>query len=306
MLVLVAGVTGNIGQKLTKALTDRGHHVRGLGRNPKKLSPESLAALERFEACASYDDVSALNRACAGVDAIICAYYMDPRLQLEGQLFLLRAAERAGVETYVAASWSGDWSKLQLGMHEAYDAYVSFRHYVEMTSLIKPIYIYTGIFAETMFSTYGHGHVGPDMPLMWDSETKTMSIWGSGHTTWFWTSERNAAEFTAEIVQRDDAAQGGFWNVCSGAHTLREIAQIYQRERGVKVTIKILGSVDDLEAKALAARRNGDKRNYHLYTGLFYQLYANNGALNFQKLDNNKLETLGISIEGFLREYPQI
>jgi nucleoside-diphosphate-sugar epimerase len=306
MLVLIAGVSGNIGQKLAQSLIRRGHLVRGLGRSPHRLARETLAALERFETCSGYDDIPALDRACHGVDAVVCAYGMDPRLQLDGQLLLLRAAERAEVNIYVAASWNGDWSKLGLGEHEAYDAYVSFRHHVEVTSPINPIFIYIGIFAETIFSMFGHGHVGPDMPLVWDPNTKTMNIWGSGHTTWFWTTESDAAEFTAEIILRDDAAEGGFWNVCSGAHSLRQIAKIYESERGTKVNLNIQGSIDDLETKALNARSSGKRRKYHLYTGLFYQLYASNGALNFQKLDNDKLQISGTSIEDFLREHPHI
>ncbi|KAL2675739.1 hypothetical protein Neosp_011930 [[Neocosmospora] mangrovei] len=275
MLVLIAGITGNVGQKLVRSLSNRGHQVRGLARSPEKLSPETRASLERFEVCSGYDDIPALDRACAGVDAVVCAYGMDPRLQLDGQLLLLRAAERAEVEIYVAASWNGDWSKLELGKHEAYDAYVSFRHHVEMTSPIKPIYMFIGIFAETMFSMFGHGH----------SDT---------------------AEFTAEVIQRDDAAQGGFWNVCSGAHSLRQVAEIYERERGVKVNLNIQGSIGELEAKAQDARSKGDKRKYYLYTGLFYQLYASNGALNFRKLDNDRLPVSGMTIEEFLRQNPQI
>lgn len=270
MLVLIAGITGNLGQKIAHSLLVRGHGVRGLGRNPQKLDSDTMVALEHFEAYSGHEDIPALDRACAGVDAVICAYGMDPRLQLDGQLLLLCATERAGVNIYVGASWNGDWSKLELGKHEAYDAYVSFRHQAEMSSPIKPIYIFIGIFAETLFSTAGHGHVGPDMPLVWDADTKTFNIWGSGFTTWFWTTEKDAAEFTAEIVQRDDAAQGGFWNVCSDAQSLREIARVYERERDTEVTLSVQGSIDDLETQALTARKNEDKRNFYLYTELFY------------------------------------
>jgi len=306
MLILIAGVSGNIGQKLAESLITRGHNVRGLGRSPEKLSPEIRSSLTNFEVCTGYSDIPALDRACAGVDAIICAYGMDPQLQLDGQLLLLRAAERAGVKIYVAASWNGDWSKLALGKHEAYDAYVSFRHHAEMTSPIRPIYVYIGIFAETMFSMFGHGHVGPDMPLVWNSDTKTVNIWGSGHTTWFWTSEKDAAEFTAEIVLREDASQGGSWNVCSGAHSLRQLAKVYESERGVKVNLKTHGTIEELEAKALVARKNGVKRKYYLYTGLFYQLYASNGELNFLKLDNDKFQITGTTLEKFLKQHPEI
>jgi uncharacterized protein YbjT (DUF2867 family) len=38
MLILIAGITGNIGQKLAIEAETRGHAVRGLGRNRNKLS----------------------------------------------------------------------------------------------------------------------------------------------------------------------------------------------------------------------------------------------------------------------------
>jgi hypothetical protein len=165
MLVLVAGVTGNMGQKLVTSLKTRGHQVRGLGRSSSKLQPEVRSSLEKFVEFSGFDDIPALNTAYSGVDAVICAYGMDPSIQLEGQLLLLRATERAGVKIFVAQSWNHDWSELELGQHDAYDAYVSFHHHVKMTSDIRPIYVFTGVFAETLWSTAGHGHVGPDMPF---------------------------------------------------------------------------------------------------------------------------------------------
>lgn len=306
MLILVAGVSGNMGQKLVHSLTSRGHRVRGLGRDASKLVPHTYALLDDFVTCEVYYDSASLDRACAGVDGIICAYGMDPRLQLEGQLLLLRAAERANVCIYVTACWNHDWSKLELGKHEAYDALVSFRHHVEMTSDIKPIYVFNSIFAETLFSTIGHGHVGPDMPLVWDSSTKTMNIWGTGHSVWYWTTEQDSAEFTAEIIQRNDAAQGGCWNVCSGANSLLEIAKVYEQERDVQVKLNKLGTIDDLREKALKARKEGRKTDYRLYIGWFYQLYAIDGTWVFPKLDNDILEVKTTSLVEFLKMHPDI
>ncbi|KAH6955945.1 hypothetical protein BKA56DRAFT_602528 [Ilyonectria sp. MPI-CAGE-AT-0026] len=162
MLVLIAGVTGNLGQKLVHSLVDHGHQVRGLSRNASKLAPETRSLLESFVECSSFYDIAALDRACTGVDAVVCAYAIDPRLQLEGQLLLVQACERAGVQRYVAASWNHDWRDLKLPWHETYDPYVSFRHQVELTSDIKPIYIFVGVFAETMFSMPEHGNVYSD------------------------------------------------------------------------------------------------------------------------------------------------
>lgn len=306
MLILIAGVTGNLGQKLVHSLVARGHDVRGLGRNPSKMAQGTRTLLHSFVECAFFYDVAALDRACVGVDAVICAYAMNPRLQLDGQLLLLHAAERAGIERFVAASWNHDWRDLELGKHESYDPYISFRRQVDMTSKIKPIYVFNGIFAETLFSFADHGHFGPDQPNLWNPVEKRMKIWGTGHTVWYWTTERDAAEFTAEIVQRDDAVQGGFWNVCSGAHSLLEIAQTYEQSQGKTVALDKMGTVEDLRAKALSAREQGDKKHFERYIGWFYQLHAIDGTWTFPKLDNDKLEVKTTSLVEFWRNHPEI
>lgn len=98
MLILIAGITGNIGQQAAKAGLERGHEIRGLGRSPHKIDSTILSSLESFVQSKTYYDVPALEQAVKGVDAVICAYAGLPELALDGQLLLLRAAERAGVK----------------------------------------------------------------------------------------------------------------------------------------------------------------------------------------------------------------
>lgn len=172
MLVLIAGVTGNLGQKLVKSLLSRGHQVRGLGRSPSKLDNNVQSSLESFVQSQNYYDISALDKACAGADAVICAYMGMPELQLEGQLLLLRAAERAGVKRFVAAAWNYDWRKMSFGQHESYDMYLPFRRMVEFTSEIRPIYILTGVLAEVLFSVPGHGDFSPSNKGVWEPTKK--------------------------------------------------------------------------------------------------------------------------------------
>ncbi|KAB2571129.1 hypothetical protein BFW01_g7409 [Lasiodiplodia theobromae] len=306
MLILIAGVTGNLGQKLVHSLASRGHQVRGLGRSPEKLALETRNLLESFVQYSTYYDIPALDRACDGVDAVICAYGMIPVLQLDGQLLLLRAAERAGVKRFVADSWNHDWRDAPLGHHESYDPYLSFRRQAELSSDIKPIYIFNGVFAETLFSIPDHGHFGFNDSNIWDSDHGRIKIWGTGHQPFYWTTERDAAEFTAEIVQRDDAEQGGFWNVCSGAHSLREIAGLYEQERQKKVTIQVMGTVGELRERSLKERAQGDKRHFETYIGWSYQYHAIGGTWIFHKLDNDKLNVQPTSLAAFLKEHPEL
>ncbi|RYC82078.1 hypothetical protein BFJ63_vAg15022 [Fusarium oxysporum f. sp. narcissi] len=130
MLVLVAGATGNLGQKLIDSLYSRGHQ------------------LECFVQSEPYYDVPAIESACKGVDAVICAYAGMPESSLDGQLLLFRAVERVGIKKYVAASWNFDGKNMNLGVHERYDAYIAFRNQLELSSDITPNYFFTRVPAE--------------------------------------------------------------------------------------------------------------------------------------------------------------
>lgn len=130
MLVLIAGVTGNLGSRMIDSFISRGHQVRGLGRNPSKLPSELRQKLENFVEVSSSVDVTGLEKACHGVDAVVCAYQGHPELVVEGQLLLLRAAERMGVKRFVANSWNCDWRDMTLGMQETYDPMLTFQQLV--------------------------------------------------------------------------------------------------------------------------------------------------------------------------------
>lgn len=304
MLVLIAGATGNIGQKLIDSFLARGHSVRALARNPSTIPQEKLSLLEGVVKSTTYYDVDALDRGCRGVDAVVCAYGAIPELQLDGQLLLLRAAERAGVSRFVSASWNYDWSEMPLGLHENYDPYISFRRQVVLTSSIRPIYIFCGVLAEVLFSV--HADFSPRNNGVWDPTSKEMAVWGSGDEVWQWTTEGNAAEFAAEIVLRDDAPEGGFWRVCSGSHTLKQIASAYGKVKGTGGRVAMKGSVEELRERALEARKNGSPREIWSYIGLFYQLYTIDGTWTLKTLDNDKLGVQTTSLEDFLRDNASI
>lgn len=98
MLVLIAGITGTCGQHLARAAMAADHRVRGLTHDSDDLEPDIGEGLESFVKMDHAYDVQALAEACKDVDAVMCAYRWEPQLIVEGQLLLLRAAERAGVK----------------------------------------------------------------------------------------------------------------------------------------------------------------------------------------------------------------
>jgi nucleoside-diphosphate-sugar epimerase len=174
MLVLIAGITGTLGQRLANVVISKGLSVRGLGRNPDNLSPEIAGRLESFVKSASYYDVPALEAAVAGVDAVICAYAPHPLLDIDSHLLLLRATERAGIKIFIPSSWSRDWTNISYGDFEHYNNHIAFEHQIATTSTVRPVYIMSGLFSDLLFTKYGPGGFNTS------GERPQMQYWGRG------------------------------------------------------------------------------------------------------------------------------
>jgi hypothetical protein len=237
MLVLIAGITGGFGQRLVTVAISKYISVRGLGRNPQSLSPELSGQLESFVKSSSYCDIPALEEPVAGVDAVINASAPVPILDLEGHLLLLRAAERAHIKIFIASSWSRDWTNIKFGDFEHYNNHIAFEHQVATTSSIRPVYIFTGLFADLIYTPYGPGKFDAS------GEVLRMQYWGNGNTDKYsWTTQKNAASWTIDILLHGDgvrAGQGGFFKIRSGITTIEELAVAHEKYSGLKLKLPV-------------------------------------------------------------------
>ena len=255
MLILIAGITGTLGQRLASVAISRRISIRGLGRNPDALSPELSPHLKAFIKSTSYYDIPALEKAVSGVDAVINAYALVPVLDLDGHLLLLRAAERANIKISIASSWSRDWTNLKFGDFEHYNNHIVFEHQIATTRSIRPVSVLTGLFADLFYTPYGPG--GFDTR----AEKPRMRYWGAddaGATDkWPWSTQADAAEYTIDMLLHGKgvrAGEGGFSRIRSGTTTVRELAVMYERVHGVQVDGTREGSVEELEAELARLR----------------------------------------------------
>lgn len=114
---LVVGATGLVGQQVALALHQRGRPIRALVRrgphNPR-AQPLFSAGIEIWDADLTQPE--SLPAACGGIDTIVCTATSMPhgrndglrRVDLEGTLALISAAEAAGVRHFIYASYSGN------------------------------------------------------------------------------------------------------------------------------------------------------------------------------------------------------
>lgn len=153
---------------------------------------------------------------------------------------------------------------------------------------------------------------------MWDPEpepqaaahvrVRAMDVYGTGNEPWFFTSEADAGAFSIEVVTGADAEEGGFRNLVSWVHSLREVAEIYQKVHPeARVDVRERGSVEELEKKAVAGREKWGRSRFWEYHRLFFQLFTVKGIWNLGKLDNEKYPGVkATSLERFLKENPEI
>ncbi|RSM18197.1 hypothetical protein CDV31_002922 [Fusarium ambrosium] len=273
MLVLIVGVTGDLGQRLANAAIARGLQVRGLGRTPSKLPSSLLQKLESFVQSENHYDIRAIEEGLTGVDAVICAYSTDPTLYLDGSLLLLRAAERKGVNIFVAPTWNNDWTNISYGDFKMYNSLIAFADQATMTSTIRPVFFINGTFAEyTLVPEMG--------PLQNNGTSLEYHYWGDLHEQKLpWTAMDDAAAWTVEILLTDEgvkAGKEGFFKFYSGVNSPVELAKTYESVTGTQIEFVCDGTADDLD-KALEKAKNENGRG-----GFFHHLHLSWSKVSLQ------------------------
>ncbi|KAK3367992.1 hypothetical protein B0H63DRAFT_536193 [Podospora didyma] len=182
--------------------------------------------------------------------AVVCSYTSHAEAILHAQLGLLRAAEAAGIS---------------FGEFEHYNAYLSFRRNVQLTSGIKPVYVFTGIFGQYAALALGNGiaHTGNE-----PDGGKTLAFWGDGDAKWDLTYLRDAARFSIQLITTKEsvlAGEGGFFSIHSGEASARELAEVDGSTKGEKVQLRTLGGLSELQERFERARATVDPRQYFMF-----------------------------------------
>ena len=314
MLILIPGATGNLGVNLVRSALKQGHQVRGLGRSPSKLPEDLRNRLESFVEISGFDDVANLDTGCNGVDAVICAYGPDPVLLLDGQLALLRAAERAGIKRFHAASWNLDWAQMPLGTVESYDPLIAFSRQAALTSTIRPIYVFCGVLAMTLFGAPGAGALEGNSAV-WirkDERQRILNVIGDGNTVTPYTVEADAADFSVAITTAQDAERGGNYRFCSDEFTMNDLAATYRKVRQAECSVNRVMDVETCRhminnVRAEAESASELRVRYKSFVGLVYGLCFAEGNWNPKPVDADRHpDVRRTRLDDYIRESPWI
>ena len=242
MAVLVAGATGFVGMQVALLLRQRGHEVHAIVRSGAG-SPKASGLLSAGVRVVDADlrQPETLAPACDAIDAVVCTVTTMPagaddglrRVDGEGVLALMDAAERAGVRKFVYTSFSGNIriaSPLETAKRECESRVLHSRMHAVV---LRPSY-----FMEVW--------LGPHLGV--DPANGSVRIYGSGEGRISYVSGVNVAEFAAAAIDRDTGMQAVLEIGGPEALSQLDAVRVFERVLGVPCRLEFV-PMDALRAR---------------------------------------------------------
>ncbi|MFD1470441.1 NmrA family NAD(P)-binding protein [Hymenobacter caeli] len=252
-LIVVAGATGDLGGRITKALQQRGAAVRTLVR-PQTDQPkvEALAHLGVDVRRVEFADSAALTRACAGGSCVVSALAGLREVIVDAQTQLLNAAVDAGVPRFIPSDFASDYTQQAPGTNRNFDLRREFQARLDQAP-IRATSILNGAFGEIL---------AYNIPLL-DFKQQQVGYWEDADWRIDFTTMDDTAAFTAAAAL--DPATSRFLRIASFQPSPRELAAVAETAGKGRFKLVRLGSRTDLDAAIRHARAANPAGEQQLY-----------------------------------------
>jgi NAD(P)-dependent dehydrogenase (short-subunit alcohol dehydrogenase family) len=236
-LILVAGATGNLGQRICRELIKINVPVRAIVREGS--NKEKIDALEKIGVDVFKVDMSSeqeLIGACSGVSCVVSAIAGLHDVIVKMQTKILNAAVAAGVPRFIPSDFSSDFTTMPAGENRNFDLRKEF-HAILDESPIRATSIFNGAFADILrYNT----------PLF-NVQQKTIAYY-DGKSDWKidFTTMDDTAAFTA-LAAMDESAPRSL-KIASFSVSPDDLAGLSEQHKGSKFQLVNMGSMEQFSA----------------------------------------------------------
>jgi nucleoside-diphosphate-sugar epimerase len=290
----VAGATGLLGGRIVRSLLDQGAPVRALVRPGTDAAKRTALAdlesrgLELVEGDIT-DPAERLAEAIGDAATVVSAIQGGPDLIVDGQVNLVRAAEKAGARRFIPSDFAVDLTRIDdddnvmMGWRRQ-----AARAYADTT--LDVVSVLNGAFYEVMTGFMG----------LVDWEAGTVSHWGDPDQPLDTTSVPDTAAYTAAVALDPDVTAGTL-RFAGEVLSMRQFHDALERGSGRSLKLVHLGTADELRAEI--GRRAERTANPFEYVGLQYQWCMVTGKAKFDTLDNARYpQVTPTPLADFLRD----
>lgn len=276
--IVLAGATGNLGERIARALLKRRATVKAIVR--PSTAPDKVERLQKLGvAVAQVDFTSAseLTKACSGGCCVISALSGLRSVIVETQTVLLDAAINAGVPRFIPSDFSIDFTKLPYGQNRDLDLRRDFHERLDKAS-ISATSIFNGAFADLL--------TGQAPIILF--KLKRVLYWGDADQRLDFTTTDDAAEFTATAAL--DPSTPRILRIAGDQISTRELVTVMSEVTGRQFHLLRAGNLRTLEGliKFTRAILPESEAIYPPWQGMQYLHNMFSGLAKLEPLDNGR------------------
>jgi nucleoside-diphosphate-sugar epimerase len=276
--VLVAGATGDIGQRIVRELLHRDARVRVLTRPGSGRAAELFGGDERIDIVeAAYSDSSALTAAVSGTDVVLSAVSGVRPVIVDAQRALLSAAVAAGVPRFIPSDYSSDYRRIAIGSNRNFELRREFAADLDAAS-IRVTSVLNGAFTDMLTGTAPMILFGRHRVLYWSSADQILDF----------TTKDDTARVAALVALDDDAPR--VVEVAGDRVTARDVAHTMSELTGTPFGLQWAGTAGTLSAMAAVGRRlsKGEEETFPAWQGMQYFVSMFSGQAQLLNVDNDR------------------
>lgn len=280
--IAVAGATGDLGERIVRALLDQNADVRVVVRassNGAKIS--ELEKLGVHVIKLTTWTVAEVAGACRGVSCVVSALAGLRATVIDAQKILLDGAVAAGVPRFIPSDYSIDFTKFPAGRNRNLDLRREFHRYLDQAP-IRATTIFNGPFADM---------VTGQMPIIL-FDLKRVLVWGDADQRIDFTTKDDTAAFTASAAL--DESTPRFLRIAGDQLSIRELTSVVSEVTAKKYRLLWAGGLGVLSTLIEVARfvAPGAGEVYPAWQGMQYMRDMLDGRGKASVLDNDRYPTL--------------
>jgi uncharacterized protein YbjT (DUF2867 family) len=276
--VLVAGATGDLGQRIVRELAERDVRVRILTRPGSGTATDLFGADPRFDVvAAAYTDHAALTEAVTGVDVVVSAVSGTRPVIVDAQRALLAATVAAGVPRFIPSDYSADYRRVTPGTNRNFELRREFAAEVDAAP-VRATSILTGMFTDLLTGQAPMILFGRRRVLFWSSADQVLDF----------TTKDDVARVVALTALDDDAPRVV---ETAGDHiSARDVANIMSELTGTHFRLQWAGTTGTLSAMSAVGKRlsgNPDE-TFPAWQGMQYFVSMFSGEAQLRHVDDDR------------------
>ena len=281
-IIVMAGATGDLGERIVKALLEKKADVRALVRTSTDV--EKVEKLEQLGVKVFRIDMSdskEIAKACEGAFCVVSALAGLRDVIIDTQKKLLNGAVMAGVPHFIPSDFSLDFTSLEVGQNRNLDLRREFHQYLDETPIASTT-IFNGPFMDLLTG---------QMPMILDKQ-KWILYWGNPDQDLDFTTMDDTAEFTANVALDDSTPR--YLRIAGDQITARQMVKVMNDITGKEFSLFKAGGIGLINGiiKTMKFFSPAKKDLYPIWQGMQYMRDMMEGRVKINSYDNNRYEDI--------------